>query len=197
METVVRDTVLTFQPISVRFEHDDYSHFPTKTGFYTSNIPESTSTYNSFDEFQEQNARFERRRKLLLSLCIPLGILFFTIIGGIVACVRHRKKKARAKREQREAEIVERAVAAVQKGGASAAMTETTSTSTPVYPAPASVVSERRDRNTMYTSPTSPQALMEEIRLAEDERRLAERREELGREEEALRARRASRTAIF
>lgn len=183
----------------MRFEHDDYSHFPTKTGFYTSKIPESTSTYNSFDEFLEQNARFERRRKLLLSLCIPLGILFFTIIGGIIACVRHRKKKARAKREQRDAEIVERAVAAVQKGGATAALTETTttSTSTPVYPAPASVVSERRDRNTMYTSPTSPQALEEEIRLAEDERRLAERREELRREEEALRARRASRTAIF
>lgn len=195
----MRDTVLTLQPISVRFEHDDYLHVPTKTGFYTSTIPEPTSTYNPFDDPHEQNARFERRRKLLLSLCIPLGILFFTIIGGIIACVRHRKTKARAKRAQRDAEIVERAVAAVQKGGTTAAVTETTSTSTstPLYSAPTLMVSERRDRNTIYTRPTSPQELKEEISLVEDERRLAERREELRREEEALRARRASRTAIF
>lgn len=192
------DTVLTFQPISVRFEHDEYSHFPAKTGLYTSKIPESISAYNPFDEFQEQNARFERRRKLLLSFCIPLGILFFTIIGGIIACVRLRKKKARAKRDQREAEPVEHAVAAVHKGG----VTETTSASPLVYPALASVVSERQDRSTMYTSPTSPQALEEEMKMAEDERRLSERREKLRREklrreEELLRARRASRTANF
>ena len=191
------DTVLTFQPISVRFKHDDYVHVPTKTGFYTSKFPEPTSMYNPSDDPHEQNARFERRRKLLLSLCIPLGILFFTIIGGIIACVRHRKTKARAKRAQRDTEMVERAVAAVQKGGTTAAVTETTSASTPLYSAPVSVVSERRDRNTIYTRPTSPQALKEEISLVEDERRLAERREELRMEEEALRARRANRTAIF
>lgn len=165
----MKDTVLTFQPISVLFEHDEYSHFPTKAGFYTSKIPESTSTYNSFAEFQEQNDRLERRRKLILSLCIPLGILFFTIIDGIIACVCHRKKKARAKTDQREAELVESAVAAVHKSS----VTETTSASTPVYATPVSVVSERQDRSTMYTSPTSSQALEEEMRLAEDERRLA------------------------
>lgn len=54
------------------------------------------TSYGDDTQAERSEVISPRMRKLLLGLCIPLGVLFFSIISYIIWYIRHRRKKSKA-----------------------------------------------------------------------------------------------------
>lgn len=186
-ETVTRDVVLTLAPLLVRYANPTATHTPTETVYGTAfNTSYHGSLWSEDDE--PSGAVSPKMRKLLLGLCIPLGILFFSAISYIIWYIRRRGKKNKASQIE-------------QAGTSGSSATETVEvvqvenkevaepTHREVLPAERSG-SLPPESTGIAAAPRGPET-KEQRKFRHQEESLRRRREQLALEEDALRRKRA------
>lgn len=180
-KTVTANTRLIFVPLMVRFANPTATYRPWRT-----TETRRPTSYSAWEEPSE--AISPRLRKLILGLCIPLGVLFFSVVSYIIWYVRHRRKRSKASQ-------IEQAESSGSVVTGEAAQTEN---KVMREPTPRQVFLAERSGS---LPPGSTAAFVapetdEERRLRYREESLKERREQLAMEEEALRRQRVGRMSV-